>query len=715
MKSKIALFSALLIIFSIILPTTAFAAADPGLENAIKATKQMFDIPDSLSNFSYSVRTEGDLKIWILNWSSKDDDGINIEVSIDNTGDILSYYKYISNENIKKLPSLSRSEAQKKAEEILKKLNPNILDNIKLSKGNRKVSINDNAYYFSYVRTHNGIDFPKNGIDIFINKQTGELESYNKYWSKDLVFPSAEKAINLEEAQEAYKKNLGLALTYKSSIENSNIKVYGAYSPIYGSSCYIDAFTGEKINLGRAYYDTAFNTAYKLSLTVAAGGLNNEIALTPEEIAAVEEVSKLLTQEEAEKTARELKVLELDNSFTLARASLYKGWYGNKGYEWNLNFTKSDEKDYSRVSVTIDAVTGEIKGFSTGYSVPDDDTVKYDKDTAKKAVEEFLNQIQPIKFKETKFKEIEDEISVDEKIEKPKYYSFQYTRMVNDIPFEDNGIEVEYNAVTGKIVRYNLDWYDIEFPSLEKSASIDKIYDIFFRDIGLELQYTTATDDILYLKEQGENSKQEVKLVYAVKSDKPAILDAFTGAILDYSGKPYKEEKPLEYIDITGHYAQGEIEVLAQAGIGLEGPELNPDEKIKQKDFLLLISQIIDSGYSFHGKLSLSDDTETEKLYKLLVQEGIVKESEINPDSPLTREDSVKFIIRTLKYEKIAELSDIFNCTFKDKDEINPELIGHVVIAKGLNIVNGYGNYFRPKEELKKADALIIIYNYLQL
>lgn len=75
----------------------------------------------------------------------------------------------------------------------------------------------------------------------------------------------------------------------------------------------------------------------------------------------------------------------------------------------------------------------------------------------------------------------------------------------------------------------------------------------------------------------------------------------------------------------------------------------------------------------------------------------------------------MKFVIRALKYDKVADLSDIFNCSFKDKEEIDPALIGYVVIAKGLKIVNGSGEYFRPKEELKKADALIIIYNYLSI
>lgn len=720
MKTKIALFSALIMILTVIMPVSAFSAADPGLESAIKVSKQMFDIPDSLSNFSYSVRSEGDLKVWMLNWSSKDNNGTNIEVSIDNTGDIQSYYnyKYIDYENIKKLPSISRSEAQKNAEKIIKKLNPNIFDNIKISERNQNVSITDNVYSFNYVRTYKGINFPQNSLNVSINKQTGELESYSKNWSKDVLFPSSEKAISLKEAQDAYMKNLGLALTYNSSTEDRNVKVYGAYSPIYNSNHYIDAFTGEKINLGKIYYDTSFNIAMKESAAYGRGISFDEIALSPEEITAVEEVSNFISQEEAEKIARELKFLELDDSFSLNRSSLYKGWLGVKGYDWNLNFMKSDEKIYSSVSVRIDAATGEITNFSTASKTEDKgNTAKYDKDAAKKTVEEFLNQIQPDKFKQTKYKEIEDEFLRNDENEAPKYFSFQYTRMVNDVPFENNGITVQYDAVTGKITNFNLEWFEVEFPSLENAASLDKIYEIFFRDIGLELQYTTAIPDIIYAKELAikADSNKEAKLVYAVNSDKPSTLDAFTGVILNYNGEPYKEEKPLEYTDITGHYAQDEIEVLAQAGIGLEGPELKPDEQIKQKDFLLLISQIIGNGYAFYGKLALSSDTETEDLYKLLIQEGIVKESEKNPEGPLTREDSVKFVIRALKYEKIAALSDIFNCTFEDKDEINPELIGHVVLAKGLNIVSGHGDYFRPKAELKKSDAMIIIYNYLQI
>lgn len=718
MKSRIVLIIALVMIASTALSGVAFAKEDAGLEDAIKRVKQVFDIPEENSEFSYSASSQGDLMVWMLDWRAKGDEGSNVSIALDSTGDILRYYSYRNmDQDTSKLPKISRDEAKAKAEGIIEKINPQILGDLKLKEDTRNASIYDRTYHFEYIRTYNGIVFPSNRIAVEIDKQTGELTSYNKTWSRDVSFPTAEKILSLKEAQEAYIKNLGLRLTYNAVSEKDAIKVYAAYTPIYDSRYYIDALTGERFSQD-LYIDMAFNESAKQMADRDVYMDQGSIALTPEEMEAVEEVSGLLAQKEAEKIARELKVLELDDEFLLEGASLSKSWPDRTNYHWNLYFVKTpdeDGKDYRDVNVGINAKTGEIVSFNTNHSYREE-AAKFDREAAKKIVEEFLNEIQPEKFKETEYDEISDgEITYPEG-ELPTYQRFNYTRMVEGIPFSNNGIGVGFDAVTGKIQSYSLDWYDVEFPSIENAVELEKMYEIFFKEIGLELQYISAGNDIVYVKSPVEDAdkKTEAKLVYAVNTNKPIRFDADTGAILNNDGKPYKEKKVLEYTDISDHYAKNQIEMLAQIGVGLEGPELKPDEKIKQKDFLLLISQVL-NGYEFYGKNTLSSDEETENLYKMLMRQGIIKEDEKNPEDYLTREDSVKFAIRALNYGKLAELSDIFNCTFKDKDEINPELVGHVVIAKGLKIVNGYGEYFRPKEELKRADALIIIYNYLQV
>jgi len=66
-----------------------------------------------------------------------------------------------------------------------------------------------------------------------------------------------------------------------------------------------------------------------------------------------------------------------------------------------------------------------------------------------------------------------------------------------------------------------------------------------------------------------------------------------------------------------------------------------------------------------------------------------------------------------MKYGEVAEIKDIFNCKFVDKDEISPGLIGYVTIAQGFKIVGGHNGYFYPQKEFTRAEAAVMIYNYL--
>jgi len=102
-------------------------------------------------------------------------------------------------------------------------------------------------------------------------------------------------------------------------------------------------------------------------------------------------------------------------------------------------------------------------------------------------------------------------------------------------------------------------------------------------------------------------------------------------------------------------------------------------------------------------------------MYKQLIRRGIVKEGEKDPDAIITRENAVKFIIRVLNYEKVANIRGIFIVPFEDAEDIAPELEGYVAIAAGLKIVSGSGGKFNPKKELTRAEAAVMIYNCLAL
>lgn len=727
MYKKIAFVLAVAVLTIACMPAYTFAA-DEGLEKAIKTVKQYFSIPDNFTEFDYGINSAGDRKIWQLNWTSKDGDGL-VGASVDSNGDIISYIFYDNTDynSSKKIPKISRQEAQAKAEEIIKKINPGIFENLKfVDSFAYQGMLNDDAYYFTYIRTHNGIPLPENNICVGINRNTGEVRQYTKQWNNDTVFPSSEKALSIEEAQKAYIENLGLRLTYYSRNNGDKTEVYAAYTPIFESDYYIDAITGEKVYLGYSY-NGAEEWSYDGALKNVAVGRGETVALSPQEIDAINEVSKLLTQEEAEKKVREIKLFELDENYIVNSASLSTSWTSKNDFAWNLYFEKEvsgTNKEYDFLYIAVDAKTGEIRSFSRPFSNIEDIEPKFDKEASKAEVEKVIKELQPEKFAQTEYQELYNDRIYNNTNEKPKTYGFSYVRKVNGVLFPENNISVTFDAVNGKIVNFYTRWSEVDFPSVEKVIPLSEIYEKLFSEIGLKLQYRIDTnaqnnsEELAYEKIdiiQAYNKNIKLRLIYAFDEGKPIRFDAFSGEILDYEGKPYKENKIQEYNDISGHYAEDIIKLLAEMGIALEGPEFKPNEEIKQKDFLLLISQIIDGGYRFFGKTALKENKEIEDLYTLLIREGIVKQNEKDPEAPLTREESVKFIIRVLRYDKIAELTDIFNCTFKDKDDISSDLIGYVVLAKGLKLVSGDGEYFRPKNKLTRADAILIIYNYLNI
>lgn len=430
-------------------------------------------------------------------------------------------------------------------------------------------------------------------------------------------------------------------------------------------------------------------------------------------------------------------------------------------------------------SASINAETGEILSFSNNAlnNTDPEKEPEFDEEEAKAAVEEFLKSFTGEKFDQVEYQKPEEDYIIYRNItetEPPRYFNFSYVRKVNDILFPGNSINVGFDAVSGKVSSFSMAWFDVDFPGIENVITIEEANKALFEKIGLELQYkkiekpddypiplpgpkevteaeakaeieeaasdavvTDAVDDvdtvdaagevnavsaaavtdakILPRPEQIEKDKAEMKLVYVLKSGKPFILDAYTGNLLNSDGKPYKEDKPAEYTDLDGHYAEKQIALLAKYGIiNFEGPEFKPNEKVTQKDFLMILSKIIDRYYiPFIAEDSTQE--EIDEMYKQLTIRGIIKEKEKAPDAVMTREDAVKFIIRALGYDKIADIPDIFVVPFKDAEDITSELKGYIAIASGLKIVSGTGGNFNPKKELTRAEVAVMIYNCLNL
>lgn len=717
MKRKIALLLSFIFILTLVIPVGGFAASmDKALENAIKIAKTKFTIPEDYK-FTSNISTENKKNVFNLYWRSPDTiEPGNINVRIDENGTIIGYNKYLQSDYIqaKKLPKFSRQEAKTKADAYIKGIDPALPGKIKYEE-NVQGNVMDTNYYLSYYRVVNGVPFYNDRVTVNINRETGALQDFSRQWTDNLTFPAVTGILSVQKAQEAYAKNLGLKLIYKYSNTDDVLKAFAVYTPVYDNAGYgVNALTGELQRTSGNYYygvgESAMLTADAKNMRAASA----DVQLSPDELKAVQNASKLMSQDEAEKIARNSKFLNITAESKLQSYYLNTSWPSKEDYIWSLQFNKpaGDKNKYDEyTNVAINAKSGEITSFYRGVSTFDSTSKpKGDITAAKAAVDAFLQENYPQYYRQAEYDKLTSESYINGSSNTS--YSFVYSRIVNGIPFPDNGINVTYDNVSGTITGFSLTWFNIAFPSVKElgsPAASEKLLKLVSLDLNYRLEYNNdpAAGKMGY---PSENSK--VVLVYALNQSKPLFLDVNTGSLLNSDGSVYKETVRVNYSDIKGNTAEKQIMVLADNGIYLEGAQFNPNSTITQKDFLTLLSKTL----NYYGPIIKAASTvkELDELYAFMQREGIVKAGEKAPDSAVAREDAVKFLIRALKYDKVADIKGIFNIGFKDKASISPNLPGYVAIASGLGIIDSKSVEFKPKAKMTRGESAIMIYNYLQ-
>lgn len=694
MKRKISILLVLTMILTFI-PFSSFAQQnfDKQLKEAIVKSKKLFNIGSEYDKFDHYINSYDENTVFYLNWSDSKGKLGNIDVSITVDGTVLSYGKWkpYFGDDAPKLPKVSKEEGLKIAKDFIKKVSPEFANNIQYVDNNEILNPNSDSYYYYFVRTINDIPYSENSIDISVDNITGEVKNYYTNWDMNIAFLDAKDMISAEKAKELYKEKIGLKLLIKSSynfdLDGQKENKYLAYGPL-DTNLGINAKNGE----------VTFYSNYYRAYDKAEGAKGVEEAeLNPDEQEAVDSISGLISKEEAEKVGREL--LKIDSEYKIEYISLHKNWRNKNDYTWNISFIKKvDSKDFY-ASIGIDAKTKELVQFDKFGYVDPSKKVQYKEAEALKIAKEYITKMNPDKVNLIEYKKNYNYyIPVEEE---QTEYRFEFVRKEKDAYVVNDCIEVSVDTRDGSINEYRISWGKDKLPSQEKVIAIDKAYDILFNEIGMELKYINPDRyDGNYSTE-----KKEAILVYGLKNEKPANIDANTATILDYQGKPFKEPTLVSYSDIDKSYAKEKINILAQYGIALPGDEFKPSDKMVQSDFLYLLAKANGSYFE------LDDSKDT--IYNYLINMGIVKEDEKAPEKIITKEEAIKYIIRALKYDKVADLNEIYKELFKDTKDINPELKGYVSIAYGLKIVEGNNGYLNPKAELKREDGVNMIFNYL--
>lgn len=681
--TSIILSIALLLVF--IMPNESLAQ-DQSLEKLIMKSKQILEIGDEYTKFEYSISKNEGITTYNFNWRNEEETD-NISVNIDSEGFIMSYDKYSYQDNYEnKIPKVTDAEGKKISEDFLKKINPEIKDRLEYKGNDKSKDIFINRYYFNFVRSENGIPYVNNAANVNVDSMTGEVKSYYVSWDKDVKFPKDEGNISKEEAAQLYKEKVKFELMYKYSFTGKEKKPMLVYS-IEDKNKSINAKTGELLDYSNDYFDGGIQDSGK-------GGEESNKALTQEELEAIKADKDMISESQAEAIARESA--KIDKSYKLSYLNMLKH---QDGYRWYLDFTKQEDNKYEGAQVSIDVKTKEVIYFNKYTEGNSKGKQKYSKEQALNIAKEYLNKVQAEKSKQVEYIEMSYPRDQIYQGEYAPTYSFNFTRKVNDKLFQGDGFDIRVDSSSGEIIGYDSSWYKGELPKADGVVSKEQAYKTFTSQAKLELQYIKMP-----LDDKKENN--DTILAYVLGNKDKLDIDAKTGKPIDlYSyGMNTNEEKPV-YTDIDNSIAKKQIATLMELGIYLPGEKFKPKAEITQSDFLYLLYKTKDS-YINYGDI--------EELYKTLIGQKIIKKEEKAPDSNITREEAVKYIIRSLNYDRVADIKNIYKLEFKDQENIDPNLRGYVAIAKGLGIVNGTADgKFRPTDSLNREQAILIIYNVL--
>lgn len=693
-------FAVLLTLTLALCSVPSFAADSDGLQTAILTAKDKIEIPAEYTEFDSNIYTDEDGASYNLRWNDKDYNS-SISITINDKNDITDYSSSVRLLDDPKIQfaAYTGEELKQKALEWLGRVNPSWVSELDAENADTSDygSIYSDSTHVSFNRIKNGIDFLGNRVSFSINNRTGEVTNMYSSWNYETEFPDPSEAMDENAAGDEFFKLSPLKLEY--------MEVDGVAKPVYTpENPYVRINAREGGEIGDRY--SALNEkgdAAAKDAVASGSGSSNSSRLTESEIANLEEINSLIPEQDLVKLAQSLK------NTNLSKAA-YDGLRYTRGFSYARNseqekqsyyaqlsfiFNKDTAKEY-KGSVTLDAETGElIRFYAYDYYAYDNknkgDAPKVAAEAAIDAAEAFITEYSPGQAAKVKAEAAEEEVYGD--------YYLNFTRYENDIPYYRNYVNVSVNSETGLITNFSKNWNDeLVFESPEGIMDAAAAMQAFRQHASFTLSYVYSYS----LAPDNKTVTESVELCYRGEN---LTLDAKTGEPI----KQHEAEEALpEANDIAGHYGEAQINALIGAGVielDSENPAYRPDDTITKGELGQLVARL-------KQRYTPYEPASVEKTMRNM--QVLLPSEAFSSDEAAQRIDGVTYIIRAIGYREIAELPDIFSCSFADAASIPSDKTGYIAIARGLGIVRGDENgSFNAAAPLTRADAAIMIYNYL--
>lgn len=688
----------------------AYAENIDGLESAILTVKSRVEIPQEYSEFeSDTLMSDRGVTSYDLKWSTlkdENDETKYINITIDQYGNITKYStsernNYYYNGDAK-LPNYTEEQLIQIGYDFLQKLNPDLISQFSFESGKTSgISISYPETTVIFHRYINGLPVCGDTASLYTNTSTGEISSMRVSLTYCDEVPMPDNLISESDAIGHFNNLSPMTAKYISSGENKAILVYEPKNQYLE----IDAKNGGE-------YKEYTDSSNKVMSGGGGGGSNmaaesaSDSGLTEKELEGIKQMNNLMSTEQLRSIAEGMTELNLesDNYASCSYRRVYKSYEESEfDYYADLTYIKYDENNkQSRKRISFNAATGEFLNYYSDSSNYGDKVPKYTEAQALDIAKSFADKYSNKEYINTD-SDLEASDKIDESLDYYNNYYFTFERKVNGFNYSPEYISVKVDKLTNEIISFTKQWSDkTEFESTENMISAEEAAEALMNTVGIELCYVSNLS-------AGKTCTAD--LVYKLKGSGNYYISAKTGKRVNYNGDEYKEtQNPNTADDISGHYAEKQITaLLAYNAIILPEGETSfrPDEAITQGEMITFASIL--KGQRFPRPLNY------ETIYRFAKNNNIVDYKDIaDAETICTRENGTMFIIRALGYQNIAELPDIFDCKFADKDLISPGMEGYVALSRGFGLIGGNpDNTFNPQGELTRADAAIMIYNFM--
>ena len=245
--------------------------------------------------------------------------------------------------------------------------------------------------------------------------------------------------------------------------------------------------------------------------------------------------------------------------------------------------------------------------------------------------------------------------------------------------YPDNRIELHADPASGVVDQFSYTWDgDVAFGPAEGLVGMEEAlagYTAWPLDLARE-------ENELYAAYQmwGYTYVEELRLAWYYDGlDETEAVDALTGEVI----RTAQTEGIYSYDDLDGVPQADMIAALGEAGVGFEGGAFGPEEKLTERDAVVLLLRAGGSHVS-----QKDDETLLDQAY----YQGLLRERSWQPDGEMTGEAFLRMLLGASRYGDAAELLDG----------------GYELLADALGIVPE-----APEDVLTRAGAAALLYGFM--